>query len=299
MHTNRHNLFASLGCGVLAALACVTFAQSARADDQSVDPVKDAAQDTRSAPAPAPNDEPRRPRGGQRGMPLAPDWPRAGGFGSGHEQPILEGIVVEEMMNAQGGRRELTDEDVTRAVAVAKLVSAEWGSVLEARAKSEPAQLRASLRAGGRRLLGLVALQERAPEVFDAKVAELRAQAVTSRAASEMRRAHDNTDNGAAPDPAKLAALQADLDAATAAQVDAALTMRRAEYSALATRLDKMKADIDADARNREKLAAALKDQALAPRDPPRDPRFEDGRDPPRDPPRDPRREPPAAPPRE
>ncbi len=208
---------------------------------------------------------------------------------------MLEGIVVEEMMNADGGRRELTDEDLARAVAVAKLVSVEWGNVMEARAKSEPAQMRASLRAGGRRLLGLVALQERAPEVFEAKVTELRAQAATNRAASEVRKAKES----GGVDAAQMTALETALDAAAAAQVAATLEMRRAEYSALATRLATMKDGIDADAKNRATLEADMKARALAPRDGPRDGPREPGRDGPRDGSRDAPRDDPRDDPRE
>lgn len=192
-------------------------------------------------------------RGGRGSMPLPPDWPRAGGFGpnSQGERPMIEGLVVEGLIPGAFGRRELTDDDLARAVAVAREISPEWGELLEGRIKQDAAQVRLALRTSGRRLLGLVALKERAPKVFDAKVSELRAQAECDRLFGKLVELQ-----GAAPaKPEEVAAAQAALEAAAARQVDATLDARRRELDALEERMKKLRADVDTDAARRAELA--------------------------------------------
>ena len=203
----------------------------------------------------------RARRGGRAGMPLPPDWPRAGGFGpSGQdgERPMIEGLVVEGLLPPGAGRRELTDADVVQAIAVAKEVAPEWGAMIEERCAVEPAKLKASLRTSGRRLLGLVALKERAPVVFAAKVAELRAQAETNRAAEELTRVESE---GASPDA--VTAARTALEVAARAQVEATLAARRAELDALEARVRALREDVVSDASRADGLAAEVADRAL------------------------------------
>jgi hypothetical protein len=208
-----------------------------------------------------PEGQDRVRRGGRSGMPLPPDWPRAGGFGpSGQdgERPMIEGLVMEGLLPAGFGRRELTDADVAQAIAVAKEVAPEWGAMIEERWSKEPAKLKASLRTGGRRLLGLVALKERAPVVFAAKVAELRAQAETNRVADELARVESE---GASPDA--VSAAKAALEAAARTQVEATLAARRAELDALEARVRALREDVVSDAARAGELAAEAADRAL------------------------------------
>lgn len=219
-------------------------------------------------------------RRGGRGMPLPPDWPRAGGFGPGAqgiERPMIEGLVIEGLIPGTFARRELTDGDVARVVAVAKEVSPEWGAAIEAKVQQDAAQVKASLRTSGRRLLGLVALKERAPAVFAAKVAELRAQAETDRAATELQAAE--AAEGAARNEAEIAKLTEALDAAAARQVDATLAARRAELDALEERLTKLRADVASDGARREELADEVARRAQNRGDDRREPRREPARE--------------------
>jgi len=190
-----------------------------------------------------------RPQRAARGMPLPPDWPRAGGFGpDGGVGLAIEAIVA----GGEFGGRALTDEDVARAVAVAHAVSPEWGTAIEARAKADPAQMRAALRSGARRLLALAALRERAPEVYEAKVVELRAQAETVRVAGELRAVE--LDPAATRDDRRRA--RAELDASAARQVEATLAVREAELAALDTVLERMRAELEVDRSRAAELAA-------------------------------------------
>ena len=195
----------------------------------------------------------RSGRGGRGSLPLPPDWPRAGGFGpnSQGERPMIEGLVVEGLIPGTFGRRELTDDDLARAVAVAREISPEWGELLEGRIKQDAVQVKSMLRTSGRRLLGLVALKERAPKVFDAKVAELRAQADCDRLFGKLA----EVQGAAEAKPEDVAAAKAALEGAAAAQVDATLEARRRELDALEERMKKLRADVEADASRRTELA--------------------------------------------
>ena len=67
-------------------------------------------------------DAPRRDRasrGGRSGGALPPDWPRAGGFG-GRDRPFLDGLVADEFLSDLA-RRELTDEELARAIRICLL----------------------------------------------------------------------------------------------------------------------------------------------------------------------------------
>ena len=211
-------------------------------------------QDSASQDGGAPRERERGGRGGRGSMPLPPDWPRAGGFGpnaQGGERPMIEGLVIEGLLPGTFGRRELNDDDLARAVAVAREVSPEWGDAIEGRIKQDAAQVKLALRTSGRRLLGLVALKERAPKVYEAKVAELRAQAECDRLFGKLGEVQ--ADAGANSEA--LASAKSALESAAARQVDATLEARRRELDALEERLTKLRADVEADAARRKELA--------------------------------------------
>lgn len=246
--------------GMLLALACALGAQAQDASDERPRDGSDLREPARQ------EDGRRGGRGGRGGMPLPPDWPRAGGFGpaaggtggSGAERPMIEGLVMEGLLPASFGRRELTDADVANAVAVAKEVAPEWGDAIETRFKEDPARARVLLRTSGRRLLGLVALKERAPVVFAAKVAELRAQAETNGAAEELSEAEARGDAGAD----RLAELRRALELASQRQVEATLAARRAELDALDQRMIKLREELAADAARKTELEREVAEQA-------------------------------------
>lgn len=240
MPLNRYALVVAIAFGCLLA----PVAETARAQDAKPD---------------APSERVRR--GGRVGMPLPPDWPRAGGFGpggQGAERPMIEGLVLEGMIPSSFGRRELTDEDLARVLAVAREVSPEWGAAIEERIKTDPAQVKSALRTSGRRLLGLAALKERAPKVFEVKVAELRAQAETERTAVGLR-ALEGLSEASAP---TVEAGEKALADAAARQVEATLAARRAELDALEERLKRLRAEVEADAARRAELAAEVAERA-------------------------------------
>jgi hypothetical protein len=276
----------ALGLPVTLLAASVVFAQDG-APHRAGAPAHDRPNaESRKSDEPAAErgrggqDGERGGRRGGRGMPLPPDWPRAGGFGPGAqglERPMIEGLVIEGLIPGTFARRELTDGDVARVVAVAKEVSPEWGAAIEAKVQQDAEQVKASLRTSGRRLLGLVALKERAPAVFAAKVAELRAQAETDRAATELQAAE--AADGAARNEAEIAKLTEALAAAAARQVDATLAARRAELDALEERLTKLRADVASDGARRDELAGEVARRAQNRGDDRREPRREPARE--------------------
>jgi hypothetical protein len=219
-------------------------------------------------------DAPRRDRasrGGRSGAALPPDWPRAGGFG-GRDRPFLDGLVADEFLSDLA-RRELTDEELARAIRIASRVSEEWGKTLATRAEQDPIQLKAAMRSTGRRILALLSLEERSPELFEAKIAELRAQGETARAGEALRRAEERLREAGEESPktaeaeAELTALRAALDATVAKQVAATLVVRREEIRAVEARLARAKEEVERDAADSSKLVEEIRMRALAPRD--------------------------------
>ena len=253
---NRLLMCAAILAAGFAGAVAVSMPASALAQDA---PASDRGEPRR-------DDEPRRVRG--RAMPPAPDWPRAGGFGP--ERPGNEGMAIEALVAGDFGRRELTDDDLARAVAVAREVSPEWGEVIATRARENPEQMKEALRSGARRLLALTALKERAPRVFAAKVAELRSQGETMRAATELRRLE--TDPGATEEA--LAEARAALDACAARQVEATIAARAEELSALEQHIERMRKDLARDSGNVDALTADVAKRALE-----RGPRRAEGRE--------------------
>lgn len=244
MPLNRYALVVAIAFGCLLA----PVAETARAQDAKPD---------------APSERVRR--GGRVGMPLPPDWPRAGGFGpggQGAERPMIEGLVLEGMIPSSFGRRELTAEDLARVLAVAREVSPEWGTAIEERIKTDPAQVKSALRTSGRRLLGLAALKERAPKVFEVKVAELRAQAETERTAVGLRALEGLSEGSSEASAPTVEAGEKALADAAARQVEATLAARRAELDALEERLKRLRAEVEADAARRAELAAEVAERA-------------------------------------
>lgn len=217
----------------------------------------------------------RRDRGARGAMPLPPDWPRAGGFGT-RERGLIEGLVTGDAAGADLSRREITDEEVARALKLAARVSEDWGRTLAARAEQDPAQLKAALRTTGRRLFALLVLEERAPKLFEAKIAELRAQGETARAAEALKRAQEQgapAGDPAAPDAApkddaSLAPLRHALDAAIARQIEATLAVRREELVAIEARIAEMRGVIEKDAADTAAIAEEIRARALMPRQP-------------------------------
>jgi len=240
----------------------------------------------------------RRDRGARGAMPLPPDWPRAGGFGT-RERGLIEGLVAGDAAGADLSRREITDEELSRALKLAARVSEDWGRTLAARAEQDPAQLKAALRTTGRRLFALLVLEQRAPKLFEAKIAELRAQGETARAAEALKRAQEDgarAGDPAAPaaepkDDASLGPLRAALDAAIARQIEATLAVRREELVAIEARIAEMRGAIEKDAADTAVIAEEIRTRALSPRQPEaRAPEVRDGED--RRGPRDDRRGP-------
>lgn len=261
-----------------AVPADVAVPQSAQAVEQGVstsrDPRATREDRDREERDGEPPDAPRRDRasrGGRSGGALPPDWPRAGGFG-GRDRPFLDGLVADEFLTDLA-RRELTDEELARAIRIASRVSEEWGKTLAARAEQDPIQLKAAMRSTGRRILALMSLEERSPSLFEAKIVELRAQGETARAGDALRRAEERmreagSEASKPADATELAELRAAFDASVAKQVEATLVVRREEIRAVEARLARAKEEVERDAADSSKLVEEIRSRALSPREP-------------------------------
>ncbi|MFM1823301.1 MAG: hypothetical protein RI967_1567 [Planctomycetota bacterium] len=265
---SRPFLLLSLGAALASAIA---------APERGAFATGSAMQDATDMPAaghghdepPIDATSPPRGAGGRRGLP--PDWPRAGGYGPASDRRAIEGMVLDGLPGGRDPGRELTEEDLAAVIEVAREISPEWGRGLEERAARNERQLRTALGAGARRLLALVALRERAPKVYEAKIVEFRAQARTERAAEALARLERAAEEGgggdaavAASDGEAIAAARAELEAAAAAQVAATLAARRVELDALEARLAQFRADLAEDEAAADDEAAALVEDAKA-----------------------------------
>ncbi len=184
-----------------------------------------------------------------------PDWPRAGGFGpSGSGTSIIDTIVGDT------SRREWSDEDLKSMIEIATRISPRWASAMEERFAKDPEEMRRSLRGGARRMGAMLVLREKAPKVFEAKVAELRAGAESQRALDELMQGKAR---GATPK--ELATLEAALTLCASTEVDLALKTRTEELSALADAMARFQDELVADEQRREELTARLLERLHAP----------------------------------
>ena len=93
-----------------------------------------------------------------------------------------------------GMRRELTDKDVDRIIATARDVEPAWADALESLRKEDPARLRQRLGAQARMLMGLSMLRERQPELYQARVDDLRVQRQLRAAVDRLKQARESGD---------------------------------------------------------------------------------------------------------
>lgn len=263
-------------CDALRAAVCLVALATTLSTSAADATMRGASRSTPAAAQDVPKSAPpaqAEPEGGDRGdesregdgsrarraaRMLPPDWPRAGGFGPDAERPMIEGLVLQGLLSASEQRRAPSDAEIEKAIAVAREISPDWGAALEARAKEEPGRMRAAFGGGARRLLALVALKERAPRIYAARVEELKAQATTARAASDLRAIEADA---AAPADKRSAATAA-FDAAVARQVDATLAARSEELDALEARLAALRSDLAADRAKHAELVEGVKTQA-------------------------------------
>ncbi len=190
-----------------------------------------------------------------------PDWPRAGGFGpAGHAilSPGGGGGLMETIVG-DTSRREWTDADLKSIIEIGGQISSRWGEALKARFEADPEELRRSLRGGGRRMAAMLILREKAPLVFEAKIAELRAAAQSQRLVEELQRARARN----AP-AEELEARGAELEAAAREEVDRSLATRAAELQALEDALARFKSELEADVARRDALSTALQERLLS-----------------------------------
>ncbi len=106
----------------------------------------------------------------------------------------------------------------------------------------------------------MLVLREKAPKVFEAKVAELRAGAESQRALDELMQGKAR---GATPK--ELATLEAALTVCASTEVDLALKTRTEELSALADAMARFQDELVADEQRREELTARLLERLHAP----------------------------------
>lgn len=267
----------------LLALAAIPLGIASAIDDATVPPSQPTPPSPRANPAdPAakpnrvtlqPNTQPTppsadepdsaalgRPRDGQR--PLPP-----GELGAAPGNPPPPG---DPQRPRRDGRQRMSPEMIDRLLDLARKIDpARAERLADMRRDNLPAFQR-WFATNGRRLAGLLQLEKKEPELFSARVCELRAEAKVNNISRQYHQARE------AGQLVEASRLEAEVRTAEDSRFDCYLRARGMELAILANRVDKMKQDLQDDLQNRDKiiddriatlLAAPPDDDVPAPRE--------------------------------
>jgi hypothetical protein len=222
---------AAVGAAVMAAFAALAIAPSASPH---------AAGDGHAAP--------RRDRAPQEAQPAA----------TRRDRGAQEAPATAHGPWRDGARRDLSEEDIDKAIATAREVSAEWGDSLEQLRKSDPKALRDRLAREARRLMGLAMMKEREPQLYQVRLEDIRVQ----------NRIHELTETLHAAkksgDAAAQEAAMKEIEAGVRKQVELDIQARGFELVALDRSLKDARKRLQDDIRDREKTVAELMDSIRA-----------------------------------
>lgn len=182
----------------------------------------------------------------------------------------------------------MTPEQVDRAMGFIREHMPQLHERLSAFRESDPVGFERLMNRMGPRIREAASVKDRDPKLFELRANEIRAGIQVL----ESARAYHDLKREKAPDD-KLAAAQATLRDALAAQQDARAAMMAREIDALSERVKSLQADLERNKANRDNAIDALLDQITKgkePRDlpfPPRNRRGEGPKDKPDAPPQD------------
>lgn len=146
------------------------------------------------------------------------------------------------------GRQRMSPEMIDRLLALARTIDpARAERLAEMRRDNLPAFQR-WFATNGRRLAGLLELERKDPELFSARVCELRAEAKVNNIARQYHKARED---GQLDEASRL---EAEVRAAEDSRFDCYLRARGMELAILANKVEKMKQDLQDDLQNRDKI---------------------------------------------
>ena len=155
--------------------------------------------------------------------------------------------------------RTISEEDFKRISEIGKRISPEMATALEAQWTEDREAAKKSLARNGRRLYGMLMLERRNPELFAAKVEELKAQFDLRKAAMAFAEARDAGDESA-----QLAA-RASIETLAAKTVDLGLKVRAMELAALDLAVLEMRAKLQEEVATSSARVESMVERLLMP----------------------------------
>lgn len=157
-------------------------------------------------------------------------------------------------------RRRLSPEQIDAIVDVASEVFPDGGSRLREMRERDPAALEGVLGRQARRLFALAMLRQRNPELYTLKVEELRNQMELRTLAAQREELSEEDESGAA----SRRRIEARIRAIAERQVDLGLRVRGLELAAMDEAINRMRAELAEDARERDAAIAEMVDLVLS-----------------------------------
>ena len=190
--------------------------------------------------------------------------PRFGGRFDGRRGGMADRLLGRGDADESRGRgvpRTISEEDFKRMIEIGKRISPEMATALEEQwAENREAAMK-SLARNGRRLHGMLMLERRNPELFAAKVEELKAQFDLRKAAMAFGEAQ------AAGDESAQLAARASIEALAAKTVDLGLKVRAMELAALDLAVLEMRAKLQEEVASSSARVEAMVERLLMPRE--------------------------------
>ena len=189
---------------------------------------------------------------------------RHGGRFDGRRGGMADRLLGRGDGGEQRGRglpRTISEEDFKRIIEIGKRISPEMATALEAQWTENREAAMKSLARNGRRLYGMLMLERRNPELFAAKVEELKAQFDLRKAAMAFGEARDAGDESA-----QLAA-RASIETLAAKTVDLGLKVRAMELAALDLAVLEMRAKLQEEVATSSARVEAMVERLLMPRE--------------------------------
>ena len=233
------------------------------------------AQDSTNKATEAEDSMSERPRRVRPDVGDADQNPRHGGRFDGRRAGMADRLLGRGDGGESRGRgipRTISEKEFKRMIEIGKRISPEMSAALEKQWVENREEAMKSLARNGRRLYGMMMLERRNPELFAAKVEELKAQFDLRSAAMAFGAARD------AGDQAAQLAARSSIETLAAKTIDLGLKVRAMELAALDLAVLEMRAKLQEEVASSSARVEAMVERLLTPRED--RPRAGDGKGP-------------------
>lgn len=104
--------------------------------------------------------------------------------------PVRNGVKVTLHRHGPSKAVTLTPEFVDECMEVAEQINPQWASSIRGLCEKNPEEFERFIRQSGRRLMALVQLKQKDPDLYETKLSELRIEAQILAATQELRKLH-------------------------------------------------------------------------------------------------------------